>query len=153
MTKTLLLLAATVLTQAQSGDPTGFCDALNAERAQRGLPPVTYDPNAAGTARRNNLAQRVYGLGHHVCEGLGQCAAVGLSGVHAALAAWTGSPSHYAIIYAPNLVSCGFDEVGGCCTVATSQGGYAATAQGQAPVYYAQPQVYCQPRRRCWWRW
>src|SRR5689334_23288151 len=108
--------------RGQSGDPTTFTDQLNAARAARGLAPVAYNPEAVAVARQNNASQMAWGLGHWVCGSFGQCSAVGFNDAASALMAWSNSPSHAAIIYAPSLASVGFDATGNCCTVSTASG-------------------------------
>jgi len=129
-TRIVALLALTVLPRAgraQSGeDPSGFTQALNAARAQRGLAPVAHDPAAAATARQNNLCQMARGLGHWARGSYGQCSAVGMGDAASALAAWSNSPSHAAIIFDPSLASVGFDVASGCATVSTTGGGTAS---------------------------
>ncbi len=137
-----LFLAAAI---SQSGDPSGFCDHLNAARAQRGLPAVAHDAGAVTVAASNNAWQAVRGLGHHVLGGYGQCAGVGIVGAESALVMWSGSPAHAAIIFSPNLVAVGYHEVGGCCTVATSQAASAAAVR-----YLTYPMIRYHPARRGW---
>jgi len=143
--KTLLLVAAL----AQSGDPSGFVDQLNALRARYGLRAVAHDAAAVPIAAANNAWQAVRGLGHHVLGGYGQCAAIGMGSPEAALWAWCGSPAHAALILAPDLVSVGFAWDGSNATVATQQAGMSVSRQ--VTNQYAWTYYQWQPRR--WRRW
>lgn len=142
ITWTLAILAATIMAHrpARGQDPSGdFVAMLNQARAARGLAPVAHDPAAVPTAAANNAAQATYGLGHWTTNGYGQVAAVGMPNAQAAFAAWCGSPGHAAILFAPDLVSVGYHQAGGCCTAATRQGGYAIPAPQPAGWYYPSP--------------
>ena len=108
--------------QAQSGDPTGFTDQLNAVRVQRGLPPVAYNPGYVSVAAQNNAWQAVRGLGHHVLGGLAQCAGVGPADCQSILSLWLSSPSHAAILLSPSLASVGYHQSGAHHTVSGSMG-------------------------------
>ncbi len=120
---------------------------VNAARNRLGLHSLIHDPLLSQWAASNNAEQARRGkLGHHVNNGYGQCAGVGISGAHSALAMWAGSPAHAAIIFAPDLVAVGYHESGGCCTVATSQGGEVQT-QALHVVY---PTIRYYPARRGW---
>ena len=145
-----ILVAFSILGQTQTStgsdkpespkDPSGFVEMLNAARAQRGLRPVVHSPQAAAVAAQNNAMQARSGLGHFVTGGFGQCAAVGMSDPASALAAWTGSPAHAALIYAPDLIAVGFDGRSGCATVATHQGFAGPMPSGSGQVQ-ATPQM------------
>ena len=106
-----------------STDPTGFTEALNGLRAQRGLRPVAYDPRITAHAERNNQLQRSYGLGHHWLGGLAQCVGVGMFDMGSVLRAWTMSPGHAAILFDPSLTSVGYHQLGTCHTASCSTGG------------------------------
>lgn len=162
----VLIILASIAGAAQAqtavADPSGFVPLLNQARAARGLAPVAHDPSAAVVAAQNNNAQAAWGLGHHVLGGYGQVAAVGMADARAALDAWTGSPSHAALIYAPDLVAIGYHQFGGCCTASTRQGYPIAPAPAPVqpmtvfPVSYPQP-VQCQwqyiPAQPVRWHW
>jgi hypothetical protein len=104
------LLALIVL--AQSGDPTGFVDALNTERAARGLSAVYFDETLAGLAASNNVHQLARGLGHFVSGGVGQVAAAGQSGPYGALRDWLFSPGHARILLSPWIRTVGYSQSG-----------------------------------------
>jgi len=114
-----LVMALVLTAPAHAQD---FVALLNQARAARGLGPVAYNAQAVVVARQNNAAQMARGLGHWVLGGFGQCSAVGFNDAASALFAWTNSPGHAAIIFAPSLASVGFDTMGGCCTVSTTDG-------------------------------
>jgi len=94
-----------------------FVTALNAERAQRNLPPVTYDPSLEPIGAQNNAAQASRGQGHWVTGGHGQCSYVGpLDALSALLGfryswlcgpGYISSPSHAAILFHPGLLRVG----------------------------------------------
>lgn len=137
------LVASTRAQQAPTpaGDPTGFVQMLNAARAGRGLPPVAYDPDAAEIAAQNNRVQATSGLGHHVVGSYGQVAAVGMLDAASALRAWSESPAHAALIYAPDLAAIGYHQRGGCCTASTRQGypAFPPATAPPAPAYVVPP--------------
>lgn len=146
-----LLVAGTA-----SAQDDGFVGLLNAARAQRGLPAVQHDAAAVPVAVANNAAQLVYGLGHHVTGGLGQVAAIGIADARSALAAWTQSPAHAAILYAPDLISVGYSQLGGAATAATSQSfgaaGYQQPSYGAAPQNWAPSQHWVPAQQYRGWR-
>lgn len=128
------LAASASAQQSPSGDPTGFVDLLNAARAARGLSSVAYDPTAAAVAAQNNAVQSANGLGHHVVGAYGQVAAVGMLDAASALRAWSESPAHAALIYAPDLVAIGYHQFGMCHTASTRQGGLAMPTAPAMPM-------------------
>lgn len=135
-----MVVALLMAGSAKAQDPSGFVGMLNQARVARGLRPVYHDPNGAAVAHQNNLAQAAGGLGHWVTGGYGQVAAIGAWDAKAALDMWTGSPSHAAIIFAPDLVSVGFSQWGSCATASTTQS-FAAV-----PIYGAvQSRVWTYP--------
>ena len=132
----VVLVVSTVRAQ---DDPSGFVPLLNQARAQRGLAPVRHDPQAVAVAAINNQHQLARGLGHWHTGNMGQVAAVGMADARAALDAWTGSPSHAALIYAPDLVSVGYHQMGGVATASTQQSVVTTYVQ---PTYYYGPVYY-----------
>ena len=140
--------------ETTANDPTGFVGLLNNARAARGLRLVVHDPGAVAVAAQNNSLQLAYGLGHWATGGLGQVAAVGAGDARSALAMWISSPPHYALLFAPDLASVGFDIRGNAATASTRQGGYGyaapATTWGMAaPAWsYGPPAYYGRG-----WRW
>ena len=135
MAAVVMLMAGTAFGQ----DPSGFTEALNAERAARGLPPVQYDAGAVATAAANNQAQLLYGLGHHVTNGLGQVAAIGAGDARAALAMWLNSPAHAGLLLAPDLTAVGYHGTGYAATAATRQSFAPMIAVPPPPVHWIYP--------------
>ena len=153
----VLFLAIAVAANAQettANDPTGFVGLLNQARQARGLTAVAYDAAAVAVAAQNNSLQLAYGLGHWATGGLGQVAAVGAGDARSALAMWISSPPHYALLFAPDLASVGFDIRGNAATASTRQGGYTGAPIGWtwgvvAPTWsYPAPTYYGHG-----WRW
>ena len=126
---------------ARAQDDGGFVWMLNQARAARGLSPVAHNPAAVQVAAQNNALQLARGLGHHFLGGYGQVAAVGAWDAKAALDMWTGSPSHFAILFAPNLASVGFHQIGGVATASTQQSFAVVQQQWVYPqqYYYTPP--------------
>jgi len=87
------------------GDPYGFIGVLNRIRASAGLRPVSYDSNLSSWARRNNAAQCVMGLGHHVnpAGATAQNCAWNYSNADEAAAGWMNSPGHRENMLSPSI--------------------------------------------------
>ncbi len=97
-----------------------FTEALNAQRSARGLAPVAESAGLQSTAARNNAVQAVYGLGHFVLEGFGQCAAIGQPSCRSVLDSWLISGPHAAILLDPRIVAVGYAQLGVAHTVPVS---------------------------------
>ena len=96
---------------AGSGDPYGFTSWLNGVRAQRGLGPVSYDPNLSAWANANNSQQNAFGLGHHVMgPARRQNSAMGSFGTIGAQ--WLASPAHAAALLDPSIRAIGIAGMG-----------------------------------------
>lgn len=89
------------------GDPYGFIGVLNRIRASAGLGPVSYDSNLSSWARRNNAAQCVMGLGHHVNPSGVQNCAWNYSNADEAAAGWMNSPGHRENMLSPSITRVG----------------------------------------------
>ena len=140
------ILAMAVVMAAMGGvaraqDDGGFVRMLNQARAARGLSPVAHNPAAAWHAYENNRLQSAYGLGHHHTGGLGQVAAVGVADARSALQMWMNSPPHFALLFAPDLVSVAYHQLGGVATASTQQSFAVVQQQWAYPqqYYYAPP--------------
>lgn len=116
------------------GDPSGFTELLNQQRAQRGLQPVTYNISYVSVAQTNNYYQSSHGLGHHFLGGLAQCAGVGVNDARSILSLWLGSPGHAAILLDPALSVVGYHQQGTCHTVSCSSGSVLPPQVGHRPV-------------------
>lgn len=91
---------------------------VNIARNRRGLHSLVYDGNLAAHAAQNNFAQAARGLGHHrMAPGAAQCAAVGTSSPQSAVAVWSGSPPHAAILYSRTMTRAGLAVNGSCATL------------------------------------
>jgi hypothetical protein len=146
--RSTLLMAAPVAALVLAAAPAhaqdgGFTALLNRARAARGLAPVAYDAGLASWAASNNAAQCASGLGHFVQCGTGQVAASAWDAA-SALAMWTGSPGHYAILFSPTATTCGFSVGGGFATANVGCGvaavpvvGAIAQAPAAVPAYRA----------------
>ncbi len=145
------LFAAMLL--CQSGDPSGFTDALNAARAERGLAAVAYSPGAVEVAAVNNSRQTAYGLGHHVLGGLGQVAGMGPWDASGVLWSWLASPSHAAILLDPNLACVGYACSGWYHTASTSSAGIAGWQVGSGTYWVYPHWTYYRPIRGRGRRW
>lgn len=146
----LLILAVAPVhrASAQTGDPSGFADELNAARARRNLAPVAYDPGCATVAAENCRAMAAArAVGHFILGGLGQCAAFANDPRHA-LELWSGSPAHAAIIFAPDLVSVGYAAHGPWATISTRQSFAVTQSWEVSPM----PAWTYRPRRVRWRR-
>lgn len=145
----LFLGVAAATARAQSGDPSGFTDALNQKRASIGLSAVRYEPSYVGVAARNNSFQVSLGLGHHFLGGLAQCAGVGQANCQSVLADWSASPGHAAILFDPSLQAVGYHQLGTAHMVSGSSSG--ATAAN--PVVFGKSTGYpvCGKRRFFFW--
>lgn len=100
---------------APLGTPAGdFLWRLNGYRASAGLPPVAFDAALSATSARNNAAQAIGGLGHHISGGW-QVAGTGYATPAAAMTGWIGSPPHRAILLS-HATRAGFDIRAGCAT-------------------------------------
>jgi|GEM_PF-1230822 len=88
-------------------DPYGFIGVLNRIRASAGLGPVAYDSNLSSWARRNNAAQCVMGLGHHVNPSGVQNCAWNYSSADEAAAGWMNSPGHRENMLSPSITRVG----------------------------------------------
>lgn len=88
-------------------DPYGFMGVFNRVRARAGLPPVAYDPNLSSWASRNNLAQCVRGLGHHVNPGGVQNCAWNYPDADSTVEGWMNSPGHRRNLLAPDITRFG----------------------------------------------
>jgi hypothetical protein len=128
------MVALTLIATSAKGDE--FTDALNRERAARGLRPVVSSPQLQATAYRNNQWQVVRGLGHFVLDGFGQCAATGQADYAGALDAWTRSPAHAAIIFSVDLTAVGYHQSGFCHTVSTSNAPVLTEDRANPANYY-----------------
>jgi hypothetical protein len=102
---------------------TRFLVALNAERAKYSLQPVIGSLRLEQVAAENNRLQAIKGGGHHFLGGFGQCAGFGYPTMGAVIQGWLGSPSHRALILAPDLSMVGYHQLGSIHTVSTWQGG------------------------------
>lgn len=89
------------------GDPYGFINVLNRIRASAGLRPVSYDSNLSFWARRNNAAQCVMGLGHHVNPAGVQNCAWNYANADEAAAGWMNSPGHRENMLSPSITHVG----------------------------------------------
>lgn len=92
---------------AAGADPYGFMGVFNRVRARAGLPPVAYDPNLSSWASRNNLAQCVRGLGHHVTPGGVQNCAWNYPDASSTVQGWMESPGHRRNLLAPDITRFG----------------------------------------------
>lgn len=87
------------------GDPYHFTTWLNLTRAMYGLEPLTYDRELERWAARNNEAQRVWGVGHHVRgPAYRQNAAVVTGNVSQFIGLiWMDSDDHWPALLDPNI--------------------------------------------------
>ncbi len=100
-------VAAATGWEGGGSDPYGFIGVLNRIRASAGLGPVAYDSNLSSWARRNNAAQCVMGLGHHVNPSGVQNCAWNYSSADEAAAGWMNSPGHRENMLSPSITRVG----------------------------------------------
>lgn len=81
-----------------------FLGQLNAMRAQRGLPMVSYDVYCYNDARVNNNFQLMRGIGHFFMGcARRQNAAIGQSSSYQVLIGWCNSPGHAEALFDPSI--------------------------------------------------
>lgn len=83
-------------------DPAGFVGWLNAERARRGLSPVSWDAALAADAATNNAYQSSRGLGHFYM-GRARRQNAGMGGLAQVESMWLADPPHAAAMLDPSI--------------------------------------------------
>lgn len=93
--------------QYSGSDPYGFTAILNRIRAAAGLRPVAYDPSLSSWAHRNNLAQCLRGIGHHINPAGVQNCGWNYSDASSVAQGWMESPGHRQNMLDPSITQVG----------------------------------------------